>query len=179
MASPMNALSPGFSALNLSNYDVLHSLIPPLLMICRLECLVCWQFYVKRTVGQNNQEHRLEYWATCFSVCSFTLTSHLVVCSTLLASLVPYTALTHLLARSLCLLPRWESEWLDRYLICVFLDASSHLYMRVCPSVRPLPVERNPRKRRFQPARPIVLPARASYFFFYSAVHGNCNGLAT
>ena len=48
-----------------------------------------------------------------------------------------------------------------------FLDASSHLFMRVCPSDRPLSFKRNPRKRRFQPARRMVLPARASYFFFY------------
>ena len=57
----------------------------------------------------------------------------------------------------------------------VFLDASSHLYMKVCPSVRPsvpmsvrpLAFKRNRRKRRFQPARRILLPVQACSILFY------------
>ena len=44
------------------------------------------------TVGQNNQEYRLKYWATRSSIRSFARTAH-----------------------------SWDSEWLDSYLICVFL----------------------------------------------------------
>ena len=51
-----------------------------------------------------------------------------------------------------------------------FLDASSHLYMRVCPSVRPcvrpLAFKQNRQKRRFQPARRIVLSTQACSFAF-------------
>ena len=59
------------------------------------------------TVVENSQEYRLEYWATRSSVRSFTRTAHLFACSGLLASLAPSAALTRLLARSLCSLPRW------------------------------------------------------------------------
>ena len=62
------------------------------------------------TVGQNNQEYRLEYWATRSSARSFARTAQLFACPRLLASLAPYAALTRSLARSL---PRsWESELL-------------------------------------------------------------------
>ena len=57
------------------------------------------------TVGQNNQESRRKYWATCLFICSFACTAHLFVCSTLLAWLTCSTAFTHLLARSLCSFP--------------------------------------------------------------------------
>ena len=40
----------------------------------------------RRTVGQNRQEYRLEYWATHSSVHSFACTAHSFACSTLLAS---------------------------------------------------------------------------------------------
>ena len=72
-------------------------------------------------MGQNNQKYRLKYWATRSSVRSFARTAHSFACSALLALLVRLAALTHLLAHSLCLLPRsWDSEWLDGYLFCVF-----------------------------------------------------------
>ena len=51
------------------------------------------------TVGQINQENRLEYWATRSSVRSFARTANLFACSALLASLARSAALT--LARSL------------------------------------------------------------------------------
>ena len=73
-----------------------------------------------RTVGQNKQEYRLEYWATRSFVCSFARTAHSFACSGLLASLVPSVVLTRSLARSFCSLSRsWDSEWLDGYLFCV------------------------------------------------------------
>ena len=59
------------------------------------------------TVGQNNQEYRLEYWATRSSICSVTRTAHSFACSSQLP----------LLARSLHSLP---SSWLDGYLFCLF-----------------------------------------------------------
>ena len=55
-------------------------------------------------MGQNNQEYRLEYWATCSSICSFPYTTHLFVCSALLISFVRSAALTCLLNRSLFML---------------------------------------------------------------------------
>ena len=39
------------------------------------------------TVGQNNREYRLEYWANRSSVRSFARTAHSFACSALLASL--------------------------------------------------------------------------------------------
>ena len=53
------------------------------------------------TVGQNNQEYRLKYWATRSSVRSFTHTTHLFACSALLALLAHTAALTCLLTHSL------------------------------------------------------------------------------
>ena len=73
------------------------------------------------TVGQNNQEYRLKYWATRSSVLSFARTAHSFACSELLASLTPPAALTPSLPRSLCSLPRsWESELSDGYFVCDF-----------------------------------------------------------
>ena len=51
-----------------------------------------------RTVGQINQKYRLKYWATCFSICSFARTAHLLSLRTLLALLMCSTALTRSLA---------------------------------------------------------------------------------
>ena len=71
-----------------------------------------------RTVGQNSQKYRLQYWATHSSVRSFAHTAHLFARSGLLASLAPSAVLTRLLARSL---PRsWETELLDGYFVCFF-----------------------------------------------------------
>ena len=53
------------------------------------------------TMGPNNQEYRLQYWATQSSVRSFARTAHSFACSALLASLARSAALTRLLARSL------------------------------------------------------------------------------
>ena len=53
-----------------------------------IEELVCF------TVGQNNQEYRLEYRATRSSVRSFARTAHSFACSALLASLKRSAALT-------------------------------------------------------------------------------------
>ena len=65
------------------------------------------------TVGQNNQESRLKYWATRSSVRSFARTAHSFACSGLLASLPLSAAPTRSLARSLRSLSRsWESEFL-------------------------------------------------------------------
>ena len=50
------------------------------------------------TVGQNNQEYRLQYWATRSSVRLFARTAHLFACSALLASLVCSAALSRSLA---------------------------------------------------------------------------------
>ena len=46
-----------------------------------------------------------------------------------------------------------------------FVFASSHLYKRVRVSVCPLALRKNHRKTGFQPARRIVLPARACFSF--------------
>ena len=63
------------------------------------------------TVGQVNQKPRRKYWATRSSIHSFARTAHSFACFRLLASLAHSAALTRLLARSLCSLPRsWESE---------------------------------------------------------------------
>ena len=53
------------------------------------------------TVGQNNLEYRLKYWATRSSVRSFARNAHSFACSGLLAALTPFAALTRLLAPSL------------------------------------------------------------------------------
>ena len=64
------------------------------------------------TVGQHNQESRLNYWATRLSIRSFACTTHSFACSRLLASLAPSAALNRLLACSLRSLPRsWEKEY--------------------------------------------------------------------
>ena len=61
------------------------------------------------TVGQINQEYRLQYWATRSSIRSFPCTAHTFACSRLLALPAPSAALTRSLARSFCSLPRsWE-----------------------------------------------------------------------
>ena len=57
------------------------------------------------TVGQNNEESRLKYWATRSSLHSFARTTHSIACSTLLALLARSAALTRSLAHSLCSLP--------------------------------------------------------------------------
>ena len=85
-------------------------------LIFRLSVGLCgrnrfWPF--GRTVGQNKQEYRLKYWATCSSIHSFGCTAHSFACSALLAYLARSTALTRLLARSLRSLScSWESEFL-------------------------------------------------------------------
>ena len=62
-------------------------------------------------VGQNDQESRRKYWATRSSVCLFTHTARLFACFAIFALLPRSTALTRLLACSLCSLPRsWESK---------------------------------------------------------------------
>ena len=82
---------------------------------------------LQSTVGQNNQEYRLEYWTTRPSVRSFARTAYLFACSALLAGLTRAAALTPSLARSFCSLPRsWESKWLDGYLFCVFFSKLAH-----------------------------------------------------
>ena len=52
------------------------------------------------TVGQNNQEYSLKYWATFSSICSFACTAYSFPCSALLASLARSDVLTHSLAHS-------------------------------------------------------------------------------
>ena len=59
----------------------------------------------RRTVGQNKQDYRLEYWATRSSIPSLTCTGHSIDCSTLLASLARSAVLTRLLPRSAALIP--------------------------------------------------------------------------
>ena len=72
-------------------------------------------------VGQNNQEYRLKYWATCSSIRLFAGIAHSFACSALFASLARSAALTRSLARLLRSLPSlWDSEWLNGYLFCVF-----------------------------------------------------------
>ena len=72
-------------------------------------------------MGQKNQKSRWKYWATRLSVCSFAHTAHSFAWSTLLASLMRSTALTCLLARSLCSFPSsWKSKWLDSFFFWVF-----------------------------------------------------------
>ena len=56
---------------------------------------VCAHF----TVGQNDPEYRLKYWATCSSIRSFARTAHLFPRSALLASLARSTPFTRSLAR--------------------------------------------------------------------------------
>ena len=62
------------------------------------------------TVGQNNQESRLQYWATCSSICSFARTAHSIACSALLVysfcSRAPLRSLVRLLAHFTHSLPR-------------------------------------------------------------------------
>ena len=53
------------------------------------------------TVVQNSHESRRQYWATCFSVCSFTSTAQTFACSALFASLARSAALIRSLARLL------------------------------------------------------------------------------
>ena len=66
-------------------------------------------FLDHRTMVWNTQEKRRKYWATRSSVRSFVRTTHSFARSGLLASLALSAALTRLLARSLCSLPRsWE-----------------------------------------------------------------------
>ena len=78
----------------------------------------------QHTVGQNNQESRLQYWVTHSSVRSFARTAHSLLSTTRFAWAL---CCAHSLACSLCSLPRsWESEWLDGYLFCVFFY-SGHL----------------------------------------------------
>ena len=57
-------------------------------------------FFSGCTVAQNNQEHRLKYWATRSSIRLFTRTTHLFACYILLASLARSVALIPLLACS-------------------------------------------------------------------------------
>ena len=54
-------------------------------------------FFFCRTVGQNNQEYRLEYWATRSSVRSYARITHPFACAALLAFLARSTALARLL----------------------------------------------------------------------------------
>ena len=58
-----------------------------------------WIYITWISLGQNNQEYRLNYWATCSSVCFFARTAHSFACSTLCASLALRCA--HWFARSL------------------------------------------------------------------------------
>ena len=53
------------------------------------------------TVGQNDQEYRLKYWAIRWSIHSFACTAHSFACSELLAWLAHSAVLTRLLACSL------------------------------------------------------------------------------
>ena len=63
------------------------------------------------TVGQNNQEYRLEYWVTRSSIRLFARTAYLFACSAILTLLTCFAALTCSLSRSLRSLPcSWESE---------------------------------------------------------------------
>ena len=65
-------------------------------------------YNLQLTMGQINQEYRLEYWATRSSVRLFARTAHLFACFGLFASLAPSAALTRLL---ICSLPRsWDRE---------------------------------------------------------------------
>ena len=63
------------------------------------------QQYWRCTVGQNDQEYRLQYWATRSSVRSFARTAHSFTCSALCS------ALTRSLTHSLRSIPSlWDSE---------------------------------------------------------------------
>ena len=71
------------------------------------------------TVGKNNRKPRCKYWATRSSVRSFAHTSH-----SFARSLTSPT-------------PSLVGQWMIGRLFILFLDAPSHLYKRVCPSVGP------------------------------------------
>ena len=83
------------------------SLIPKLVRKCTIRCLKTTWFcptvrrHLPSTVGQNNKEYRLEYWATRSSLLarSFACTTHLFACSALLASLARSAAHTRSLAQ--------------------------------------------------------------------------------
>ena len=69
---------------------------PSLSLFPQLASFLCPIPFPPCTVGQNNQEYRLEYWATCSSVRLFTCSAHLFAYS--LRSCPPLYSLPHLLA---------------------------------------------------------------------------------
>ena len=71
------------------------------------------------TVGQNNQEYRLKYWATHSSVYLFTSTAHSFACSALLALLARSAVLT----RSLTSLTD-VNDWMT--MLSVFFSVLDH-----------------------------------------------------
>ena len=75
-------------------------------------------------VGQNNQESRLEYWATRSSVRSFARTAHSFACSALVALLACSTALICLLACSLT--PELVGKLMIRWLFLLFFSVMDH-----------------------------------------------------
>ena len=101
------------------------------------------------TMVENRKEHRCKCWATRSPVRSFARTAHSFACSGLLALLAPSAALTRLLARSLCSLPRsWESE---------FLMSQNDLVLSHSAPPRPRKWGRRPRRRRWADARDAVV----------------------
>ena len=66
------------------------------------------------TVGQNNQEYRLKYWATRSSVRSFARTAHSFACS--LTTLTP------------SLMGKWIIGWL--FCLCFFFDHSAVVFFK-------------------------------------------------
>ena len=107
-------------------------------------------FLCKTTVVQNNQEFRVQNWATRSSIHSFASATHSFACSTLLALLMRSTALTSLIP----LLVRKRMIWwlffrcfcfqfwtivitasLDRFAWCTFMKGKTWLLesMRIWP----------------------------------------------
>ena len=91
------------------------------------------------TMVQNNQESRLHYWATSSPIFSFTRAAHSFAFSVLalLASLTLRCA--HSFIRSLAPFTHSLTRGTVNDKIAIFsefLDAPSHLYTRLCPSVR-------------------------------------------
>ena len=61
---------------------------------------IYWRMVVRCTVGQNNQEYRLKYWVTPWSIRSFAHTAH-----------------------------SWESKWMVGYFFCAFFSILDHSAM--------------------------------------------------
>ena len=106
-----------------------------------MNSLDCLGFIIdnRPTVVWIKQESRRKYWANRSSVRSSALTAHSFTCSGLLSSLAPSAALTRLLARSLCSLPRsrerefWMSQNDQSLSHSAALAVFSHTQLLCCP----------------------------------------------